>query len=173
MLPLRKTGGIAIPAVQTARRTGRRQMKLKYLALPLQGCLPPFSACSCFFHKLKLCLQHLHSFFSVMMLRAFILTLHHNAGRQMCDADCRRSLIDMLSACSAGRYVSIFSSSSAISISMSSSRSGITSQDAKDVCLFPAELNGEIRTSYVRLFRTSDSRKRSHHSLQMSLSLCL
>ena len=50
-------------------------------------------------------LQHLHGFRTVAVLRAIILTLHHDAGGQVGDANCGIRLIDVLatgSACAIG-----------------------------------------------------------------------
>ena len=72
-----------------------------------------------------------------------ILTLHAGAGgTESCDwasiLCCPPAPLD--------RYVSIRRSSSLISISISSSISGITSQETNEVCRFPAALKGDIRT---------------------------
>ena len=81
------------------------------------------------------------------MLAAFVLTLHDDAGRQVCESDRAVGLVHVLAAGAAGpigvdshvRFVHSTSAESEIS--------GETSTAAKLVCRLPSELNGLIRTN--------------------------
>ena len=61
---------------------------------------PPVDGDTALFKKLGP--EHTHSLVPVFKLRFFILTLDHNACRQMGDTDSRFRLVDMLAARAAG-----------------------------------------------------------------------
>ena len=80
-------------------------------------------------------LEHLHGQLAVLVLRALVLALDHDARRQVGQADGRVGLVDVLAAGAPdARYVSTRRSSSGISpISSTSSTSGSTSTSANVV----------------------------------------